>query len=167
MSVVRHTRTVPTGLKDRVIPTYDVYTHLSDRVLLTRHGSPSFIITGLIADKQVTTAKGSPSFVTTTLVADKAVTTAKGSPSFVTDALVAGKTVSRGKLTYLMQTGSGKPGYVTFPTAYSEVPGVTVTPIYDVTAVGYIPEIDKVLKGCFHMTGSPGGYAHYISIGSA
>jgi len=88
-------------------------------------------------------------------------------PGSLVDPLFKAKTISRGKLTYLTQIGSGKPGYISFPTAYSVAPGVVVSPIYDVTALGYIPEVTSVAAGSFNVTGSTGGYVRYIAVGSA
>jgi len=90
----------------------------------------------------------------------------------------ADKAINRSKSSYLVQVGSvqlGTSRYVVFPTAFSDTPSVTLTPLgsTDMTALApisgsaYVHGIHDIVSGSFQAYATPTQYYMYVAQGSA
>lgn len=95
-----------------------------------------------------------------------------------TERMIVAKTIDRDALSYLIQSGSaflGTTRYTAFPTAFTDVPSVTITPVgsTDLAAIvgmagsAYIHGLHSVDVGSFQSYATPSQYFMWIAQGSA
>jgi len=94
------------------------------------------------------------------------------------DRIIADKALDRSKTSYLTQVGSAHLGttrYVIFPTAFSDTPSVTLTPLgsTDMTTLApisgsaYVYGIHDIVSGSFQCYATPSQYFMWQAQGSA